>query len=124
MSLRVQPKQSFLDKIASSDALLAMTESDNFMAEQNQQSIPNGASGQQIQVKISDEVLKGVYSNKAQIGHTSEEFVMDFMSIMPPAGIVNARVIVSPSHFKRLLAAMQDNLKKYEDQYGTISLAV
>lgn len=79
---------------------------------------------QQIQVKISDEVLKGVYANMVQVGHSSEEFILDFMNIVPPSGIVAARVIVTPSHCKRLVLAMQDNLKKYENEFGTISLAV
>jgi hypothetical protein len=85
----------------------------------NQQQQP-----QQIQVKVTDEVLKGIYANMAQVGHTSEEFVFDFMNLVPPSGILSARVIVSPSHFKRLLSAMNDNLAAYEKQYGTISLAV
>lgn len=79
---------------------------------------------QQIQVKITDEVLKGNYANMVQVGHSAEEFVLDFMNLFPPAGIVTARVLMSPSHAKRVLAALQDNIKKYEEQYGTISLAV
>ena len=80
--------------------------------------------GQQIQVKITDEILKGVYANMVQVGHTSEEFIFDFMNVVPPAGTVVSRVVVSPSHFKRLVGAMQENLKNYENEYGTISLAV
>jgi len=76
--------------------------------------------GQQIQVKIPDDVLKGVYANMAQVGHTPEEFVLDFMNVVGPAGIVNARVMLSPGHFKRLIAAMQDNLKSFEQQFGPI----
>jgi len=74
----------------------------------------------QIQVKITDEVLKGVYSNLAQVAHTPEEFVLDFLNIVGGAGIVASRVILSPGHFKRLVAAMADNLKKYEEQFGQI----
>jgi Protein of unknown function (DUF3467) len=88
------------------------------MDEQNKQSTQN------VQVKISDEVLKGLYSNNAQISHSPEEFILDFMNILPPTGIVSSRIIVSPSHFKRLLLTMQDNLKKYEEEFGTVSLAV
>lgn len=77
-----------------------------------------------MQVKVSDEVLKGVYANMAQVGHTAEEFVLDFMNLFPPAGIVTARIIISPSHAKRIANALLDNIKKYEEQYGTISLAV
>jgi hypothetical protein len=76
----------------------------------------------QMQVKVSDEVLKGTYANMVQVGHTPEEFVLDFMNILPPTGILASRIIMSPTHFKRVLAAMQDNLKLYESQYGTVSV--
>jgi len=78
---------------------------------------------QQIQIKATDEKLKGEYANIMQVLHTKEEFVLDFMNVFPPAGTLNARVIVSPGHFKRMLAAMQDNLKKYESQFGEIQKA-
>ena len=80
-------------------------------------------NNQQIQIKTDDATMKGVYSNAANIMHTKEEFVLDFMNIIPPAGTLNARVIVSPGHFKQLLAAMQDNLKKYEAQFGNLQPA-
>mgnify|MGYP003394690305 CR=1 FL=1 len=86
------------------------------MSEQNQASNTGG----QLQVKISDEVLKGVYANMVQVGHTPEEFILDFMNLFPPTGIVSARVIISPSHAKRIAAALTDNIKKYEAQFGVI----
>ncbi|MEK7651888.1 MAG: DUF3467 domain-containing protein [Patescibacteria group bacterium] len=77
---------------------------------------------QQIQVKITDEILKGVYANTMQVSHTPDEFVLDFMNIFPASGvgIVTSKVIVSPAHYKRVLAAMQQNLKLFEDKFGTI----
>jgi hypothetical protein len=77
----------------------------------------------QIQIKIPDEVMKGVYTNNMQVMHTKEEFMMDFMNILPPNGIVSARVIVSPGHMKRMVSALTENLKKYEDQFGAITKA-
>jgi len=74
----------------------------------------------QIQIKATDEKLKGEYANMMQVLHTPEEFVLDFLNIFPPTGTLNARIIVSPGHFKRMVAAMQDNLKKYETQFGDI----
>lgn len=74
----------------------------------------------QIQIKATDEVLRGLYSNMANILHTKEEFVLDFMNVFPPTGTLNARVIVSPGHFKRMVAAMAENLKKYETQFGNV----
>lgn len=74
----------------------------------------------QIQIKASDEKLAGVYANMVQVGHTQEEFVLDFMNVFPPAGTLVSRVVVSPQHFKRIVAAFQDNLKKYEEQFEPI----
>lgn len=80
----------------------------------------NQPQGQQLQVKVNDDVLKGVFANMVQIGHTPEEFILDFMNLFPPAGILTSRVVVTPQHMKRIVEALQDNLKKYEDQFGKI----
>lgn len=79
--------------------------------------------GQQLQVKVTDEVLKGVYANMVQVGHTPEEFILDFMNLFPPAGIITSRVILSPGHMKRIVAALADNLKRYEEQFGAVKAA-
>ena len=81
---------------------------------------PQGQPGQQMQVKVTDEMLRGVYANMAQIAHTPEEFILDFMNLFPPTGTVTARVILSPQHVKRIAAALQENIKRYEDQFGVI----
>ncbi|KKP67969.1 MAG: hypothetical protein UR66_C0009G0059 [Candidatus Moranbacteria bacterium GW2011_GWE1_35_17] len=78
---------------------------------------------QQVQIKATDEKLKGEYSNAMQILHTKEEFVLDFLNIFPPTGTLNSRVILSPGHFKRMIKAMEENLKKYEEQFGKIEIA-
>ena len=53
----------------------------------------------------------GVYANNTFIAHTREEFIMDFVLVAPPTGKVTARVIISPGHMKRMVKALQDNLK-------------
>jgi len=93
------------------------------MDQQPQPSSRNTAPGKQIQIKAKDEILEGRYANVAQVSHTKEEFVLDFMSIFPPVGTLNSRVIMSPGHFKRMIAAMQDNLQKYEQKFGSITKA-
>jgi hypothetical protein len=75
----------------------------------------------QMQVKMSDDVLKGSYANMVQVGHSPEEFVLDFMNIFPPSGIVLSRIILSPGHMKRVIKTMEDNLKKYEAQFGSVT---
>ena len=80
---------------------------------------------QQINIKIEDAVMKGVYANAMGVAHTKEEFVIDFMNIYPyqRAGMVTARVITSPGHMKRIYKALEENIKKYEQQFGKIEVA-
>ena len=76
-----------------------------------------------MKVKFTDEVLKGVYANNMFIAHTREEFILDFVNAFPPQGIVNARVIMSPGHLKRLIRALTQSLNKYEKTFGVIQEA-
>lgn len=73
-----------------------------------------------LNIKITDDVLKGVYSNSMVVSHTREEFVIDFINTFPPEGIVTARIITSPGHLKRIIRAFMDNLEKYEKTYGEV----
>lgn len=81
----------------------------------------NNAKG--LKIKATDEVLKGVYANQMVVSHTREEFILDFISAFPPEGILNARVIISPGHLKRVIRALQDNLGKYEKKFGAVKEA-
>ncbi len=78
----------------------------------------------ELRVKIPDEVLKGVYANQMVVSHTKEEFILDFMNLFPPEGVVNARVIISPGHMKRMIRALGRNLEAYEQQHGVVEEAV
>jgi len=78
------------------------------------------AQPQNIQIKVDDETLKGKYSNMMQVSHTKQEFILDFMSVFPPTGIVVSRVITRPEHFKGIIKALEENLKRYEDQHGEV----
>lgn len=77
---------------------------------------------QQINVEISEEMAEGVYSNLAMIAHSNSEFILDFIRLMPnvPKAKVKARIILTPEHAKRLLAALKDNIRKFEDAHGDI----
>ncbi|MFO7755272.1 MAG: DUF3467 domain-containing protein [Bacteroidales bacterium] len=82
----------------------------------------NNKNPNQINIELNDEVAQGIYSNLAVITHSSSEFVVDFVRIMP--GIkkaqVKSRVILTPEHAKRLLGALADNIKKFESVHGPI----
>ena len=78
---------------------------------------------QGLNVKISDEELKGRYSNLLRITHTREEFILDFINLVPPQGIVTARIVTSPGHLKRIIGALSANLDRYEQTFGTVDEA-
>ncbi len=75
------------------------------------------------EIKIADNIPGAEYTNLAQINHNREEFQMIFINVLPPAGRVVSKIITSPGHFKRMIAAMAENIKKYEQQFGEIKEA-
>jgi hypothetical protein len=82
------------------------------------------AKRESLPLKVPDAVLPGVYSNQMMVRHTREEFLLDFVNLFPPQGVVTARVIVSPGHLKRMIRALRDNLARYEASFGPIVEAV
>ena len=79
-----------------------------------------------IEVKIDEETARGTFANYTNISHTPEEFVMDFLFVhpAPPPGFgkLLSRMILTPAHAKRLLAALAENVGKYEEQFGEITI--
>lgn len=84
----------------------------------------NQQSENQLQIELKEDVAQGTYSNLAIITHSSSEFVLDFIRVMPgiPKAGVQSRVILAPEHAKRLLRALEDNVVKYERVFGTVHL--
>ena len=85
-------------------------------------SITPGADNQ-INIELSEEIAEGIYSNLAIISHSNTEFVVDFVRMMPnvPQARVKSRIILTPEHAKRLMSALIDNVRKYEQQFGLIA---
>jgi len=77
----------------------------------------------QIPIKVTDDIVGGVYSNHMIVSHTQEEFFIDFFSMLPEAGKLSARVIVSPGHMKRISRALAENIARYEAHFGSITEA-
>lgn len=73
-----------------------------------------------LNVKITDDEIGGRYANLVRIAHTREEFILDFINMVPPQGVVTSRVITSPGHLKRLVRALAANLEIYEKNYGPV----
>jgi hypothetical protein len=77
----------------------------------------------QVNIKATDEALVPRYANAMQVSHTKEEFILDFIHLAPPHGILNSRVVVSPGHLKRMIKALDENLKRYEKEHGSVGTA-
>ena len=77
-----------------------------------------------LNIELPENIADGVYSNLAVITHSQSEFVCDFVQIMPgmPKAKVRSRVIMTPENAKRLLNALQDNIRKFEENLGTIDV--
>jgi hypothetical protein len=78
----------------------------------------------QINIELTEEIAEGVYANLAIITHSSSEFVLDFIRVMPgvPKAKVKSRIVLTPEHAKRLLTALEDNLEKFESANGRIKI--
>ena len=76
----------------------------------------------ELSINIKPDVATGKYSNLAVITHSRTEFIFDFAAVLPgtPQAEVVSRVIMNPEHAKRLLLALQENVGKYESQFGRI----
>jgi hypothetical protein len=79
---------------------------------------------QQINIELGDHEAEGIYSNLVLITHSPAEFIFDFARVLPgkTKAKVYARIIKAPQHAKSFLMALQDNVKKYEEQHGEIKL--
>ena len=78
----------------------------------------------QMQIEIDPVTANGMFVNMAMVNHTETEFTLDLVYVQPqaPKATVRARVITTPKHMKRLLAAIQDNLAKYEARFGVVDV--
>lgn len=75
-----------------------------------------------LNIELSDEAAEGVYSNLAVLSHSSSEFIIDFVRVMPgvPKAPVKSRIVMTPENAKRLLKALQENIGKFESHFGEI----
>jgi hypothetical protein len=81
-----------------------------------------GPKEKQLNIAIDENVADGVYSNLAIINHSTSEFIVDFITVMPgaPKARVKSRVILTPEHAKRFQKALAENIQRFENVNGTI----
>jgi len=78
----------------------------------------------QLNIELGDEIAQGKYANLAVITHSSSEFILDFIRVMPGVkkSKVQSRVILTPEHTKKFFRALQENIQKFESTYGPIEV--
>jgi hypothetical protein len=78
----------------------------------------------QLQIELPADVAQGQYANLAIISHSSSDFILDFVRVLPglPKAQVKSRVVLAPEHAKRLVAALQENIVRYEREFGPIRI--
>jgi hypothetical protein len=77
---------------------------------------------QQVQIKADEKELLGQYANLVVLHHNAEEFTLNFVYVFPSVaqGKLVSSMIVTPAHAKRLMRALQENISRYEAQFGTL----
>ncbi|MDY3979262.1 MAG: DUF3467 domain-containing protein [Tidjanibacter sp.] len=78
-----------------------------------------------IDVELDEAAAQGIYSNLAIISHSPSEFVIDFAAVLPglAKAKVKSRIILAPEHAKRLLLSLQENIGRYENNFGKIEIS-
>lgn len=75
----------------------------------------------QLKFEIDKETMRGRPTNGALIAHTPDEFLFDFVLVMPgQQPIVTSRLVTSPRHAKALMRSLEDNIRRYEARFGAI----
>jgi hypothetical protein len=62
----------------------------------------NKKGNTEIQIELSEETAQGTYANLAIIAHSSSEFILDFIRLVPgvPKAKVQSRIILTPENAK------------------------
>ena len=82
----------------------------------------NNKDKNRLNIELSQEIAQGTYANLAVISHSTSEFIIDFVRVLPgmPKAPVKSRIVLTPDNAKRLLTALNDNIKKFEQNFGEI----
>jgi hypothetical protein len=69
-------------------------------------------------LKISDDVLTGVYANTVMVGHTPAEFGIDFITSFIPHAAVSARIYIAAPRVPQLIDTLAGLLAQYKRQHA------
>ena len=69
--------------------------------------------------RVPDLVGRGVFSTHAIVMQGAHEFLIDFIQSLAPPRRVVARVVLPTSVVPLFVGALEDNLRKYQQSFGT-----
>ncbi len=78
-----------------------------------------------IDLKVDEKLAGGEYVNICMVNHSDSEFVVDCFFMQPgrpPKATMKSRLILTPRNAKRLNAVLTEHIKRYEKQFGEVSL--
>lgn len=78
----------------------------------------NKDNQKKLEIELTPEIAAGTYANFAIVSHTDQEFFIDFAVLGPnmPKTRVNTRIVLTPTNAKRLLNALQENMKHFDNR--------
>ena len=79
---------------------------------------------QEIKIELDAQAGEGKYANLVITSHSDSEFILDFAKFLPglPAAKVHSCIIMTPKHTKLLLRSLEQNVGKFEENFGVIEL--
>ena len=76
----------------------------------------------QVGALVPAHVARGVFTTGAVVLQGQHEFIVDFLLRMQQPQQVAARLVLPAPVVAQLIAALQDNIQKYEQRYGNIHM--
>jgi len=84
------------------------------------ENVEKGAEMLEFELLIPEDVGRGHFANHFSVTYSPEDFRLDFGYLVGKQAVLNARIIVTPSHLKRIQNAIGENLKRYEARFGLV----
>jgi hypothetical protein len=84
---------------------------------------PSNPPQRQLRLEIPNN-LNALYANAVIISQTHSEIIIDFIQVMPndPRARIQSRIAMTPANAKLFLNALSENLTRFEEKHGEITL--
>jgi len=79
-----------------------------------------------LKANLPPEVVNGEYANIVNVIFSPAEFIFDFGRMVPGKNDFDivSRVIIAPVNAKKMLMILEENIKKFEKQFGEVKVDI